>query len=267
MDTDSTASSAVSAHERIMIVGAGPAGLATACAYREHGGSAEGTLLGKENLILYQRPPLTKEFLRGELRAEKLPIEFEEWFAEHGIGLRPGCEAIAIDLDAVTMDVDGVTLHADRIVLATGSEPSRPALPGLEDPRVYTMRERPDSERIASTAAPGTRAVRNCSAGRRLRVEHWGDALGQGEIAGRVLAGQDAHWKDVPDFWSTIGRHTLKYAAWGDGHDSSRLEVGSGGAFTVWYSREGKLVGVLAHKCDEDYEHGRELIQAGESPP
>jgi 3-phenylpropionate/trans-cinnamate dioxygenase ferredoxin reductase component len=116
-------------------------------------------------------------------------------------------------------------------------------------------------------AAGDVAYAHNRTAGRRLRVEHWGDALGQGEVAGRVLAGEDVDWDDVPGFWSSIGPHTIKYAAWGDGHESSRLEEHPGGAFTVWYSRHGQLVGVLTHERDEDYEHGRELIAAGESPP
>ena len=62
-------------------------------------------------------------------------------------------------------------------------------------------------------------------------------------------------------------KHTLKYAAWGDGYDSSRIEEHTGGAFTVWYSHRGKLVGVLPHDREEDYEYGRRLIAAGESPP
>jgi NADPH-dependent 2,4-dienoyl-CoA reductase/sulfur reductase-like enzyme len=103
----------------------------------------------------------------------------------------------------------------------------------------------------------------NARAGRHLRVEHWGDALGQGEVAGRVLAGEATAWDSVPGFWSTIGEHTLKYAAWGDGHDDARFEQHDDGAFTVWYSREGTLVGVLTHERDKDYERGRELIGAG----
>ncbi|HEY2536347.1 MAG TPA: FAD-dependent oxidoreductase [Solirubrobacteraceae bacterium] len=381
---------------RIVIVGAGPAGLATARAYREAGGAAEVTMLGKETLIPYRRPPLTKEFLRGELDAGELPIEEPGWFEEHDIQLRLGCEVTAIDLSTGAVHADGHAIRADAIVLATGAEPSRPDLPGLDDPRVQTMRERPDSERIASQAKPGTRTIvlgtgfigcelaaslaltgahvtlvgqepapqqqrlgaevaeriahwltdlgvtlrmgvevsavhngrivalnqgdpieadnvvlgmgvrprselaeqagltivkgailtdmqmrahervlavgdvayaHNRRAGRRLRVEHWGDALGQGEIAGRVLAGVDARWQDVPGFWSTIGEHTLKYAAWGDGHDKCRLDEHPDGAFTVWYSHHDKLVGALTHNRDEDYEHAQQLIAVGASAP
>jgi 3-phenylpropionate/trans-cinnamate dioxygenase ferredoxin reductase component len=382
----------MSAPERIVIVGAGPAGLAVARAYRAHGGAGQVMLLGAEAHPPYERPPLTKELLRGELRADELPIESPDWFAENAVELRLDCAASAIDPASGTVAVPGQTLRADAIVLATGSEPLRPELPGLQDPSVLTIRERTDSERIAALATPGTRVLvlgtgfigcelaaslamsgalvtligqeqapqrqrlgdaaaariagwlqaigvtleldaqasavvggravhleggkqiegdlvllgmgvqprgelaeaaglrvvdgailtdshmrahervlavgdvayaHNAAAGRRLRVEHWGDALGQGEIAGRVLAGEDASWRDVPGFWSTIGRHTLKHAAWGDGHDACELVEHPGGAFTVWYSREGELVGVLTHERDEDYERGRQLIAAG----
>ena len=116
-------------------------------------------MLGKETLIPYSRPPLTKEFLRGELDASELPIEEPSWFDEHDIQLRLGYEVTAIDPSTGAVHADGYALRADAIVLATGAEPSAPDLPGLDDPRVQTMRERPDSERIASQAKPGTHTI------------------------------------------------------------------------------------------------------------
>jgi 3-phenylpropionate/trans-cinnamate dioxygenase ferredoxin reductase subunit len=67
----------------------------------------------------------------------------------------------------------------------------------------------------------------------------------------------------VPGFWSTIGDHALKYAAWGDGFDDSRFEDHGEGPFTAWYGLNGKIVGVLTHDRDEDYERGSELIAEG----
>jgi 3-phenylpropionate/trans-cinnamate dioxygenase ferredoxin reductase subunit len=115
-------------------------------------------------------------------------------------------------------------------------------------------------------AAGDVAYARNVTAGRSLRVEHWGDALGQGEVAGRAAAGLSPEWTAVPGFWSTIGTRTLKYAAWGDGYDVATLEPGPEGSFAVWYERAGRPVGVLAHRRDESYKRGRERIAAARTP-
>jgi len=109
--------------------------------------------------------------------------------------------------------------------------------------------------------------ARHAIAARRIRVEHWGDALGHGEVAGRVLAGRTARWEEVPGFWTTIGERTLKFAGWGDGFDDVRVEDRGDGAFTVWYTRDGFVVGVLTHERDEDYESGRGRIARVEPAP
>ena len=104
----------------------------------------------------------------------------------------------------------------------------------------------------------------NAAAGRPLRVEHWGEALGHGAVAGAVLAGDAAEWDTAPGFWSVIGSHTLKHVAWGDGYRSSRVDVGADGAFTAWYADDrGTCVGVLTHDRDQDHELGRRLIESG----
>ena len=98
------------------------------------------------------------------------------------------------------------------------------------------------------TSAPGLFAVGdiaqayNESAGRHLDVEHWGDALEHGRIAGTVIAGGEAAWTMAPGFWSTIGDKTIKYWAWGDGWDEVSFDE-SDDSFTVRYGKDGVLVG------------------------
>lgn len=101
----------------------------------------------------------------------------------------------------------------------------------------------------------------NQAAGRRLRVEHWGEALNMGEVAGKTIAGVEASWGVAPGFWSTIGEHTIKYVGWGDGWDQKRFEPGEEGGFVCSYGREGELVGIAAHRDDAAYERGRRLIE------
>ena len=73
--------------------------------------------------------------------------------------------------------------------------------------------------------------------------------------------GGEAKWDGVPGFWTTIGDATVKYHAWGDGYDRSRLLERDNG-FTVWYEANGIAVGVLTCNADDDYELGERLISA-----
>jgi NADPH-dependent 2,4-dienoyl-CoA reductase/sulfur reductase-like enzyme len=186
-----------------------------------------------------------------------------DWLREAGVTPILGAQVEAIEDARRVRVANHPLLVADLVLLATGVAPrgELAAAIGLElrdgaVPVDASMR----SESTFLSAAGDVAWALNRRAGRRLRVEHWGDALSQGELAGRALAGEEAEWDDVPGFWSTIGSRTLKYAAWGDGFDEDHLVDHSGGAFTVWYGRDGVVVGVLTHERDEDYESGRELI-------
>ncbi|MDX6653922.1 MAG: 3-phenylpropionate/trans-cinnamate dioxygenase ferredoxin reductase component, partial [Solirubrobacterales bacterium] len=94
--------------ERIVIVGGGPAAQAAAGAYREAGGSATMTILAREADPPYERPPLTKDFLRGEAGRGELQLVDRDWYQEHGIELRAGVEAAELDLGAAEVrDAEG----------------------------------------------------------------------------------------------------------------------------------------------------------------
>lgn len=384
-------------HAALVVIGGGPAGLAAARGFRASGGRGDVVILAREPRLPYQRPPLSKDYLRGELDARELPLEPPEWFSTNEISVETGAGAVALDVEGrVVMTETQREVAFERCVLATGAVPQRPALPGADDPTVRTLRTVQDSdalrllepgdrvivvgsgfigceaaaslamqdvqvelvtdeevpqaarlgrevgERLAdwlreagvslrlgrpvAAIEPGARAIRledrerleasvvvlalgiepdialgreagleieegrlagdasgrtgaegvltagdvarlhNPTAGRRISVEHWGEALAQGEVAGRTAAGAEARWDVVPGFWSTIGSHTIKQAGWGDGHDDIRVRD-AGCGWTAWYGREGRCVGVLACSRDEDYEGGRELVAAGAPLP
>lgn len=157
---------------------------------------------------------------------------------------------------------NGVTLEGDLVLAATGVAPQSriAAEAGLptRDSRVLV-----DSG--MATPAPGVYAAgdvalaRHRVAGRQVATEHWRDAADQGAVAGARAAGQDANWDGIPGFSTTIGNATLRYHAWGDGYQRSRM-VDHGDGFTVWYDSGNTVVGVLTHNADDDYELGERLI-------
>jgi NADPH-dependent 2,4-dienoyl-CoA reductase/sulfur reductase-like enzyme len=389
--------------DRIVIVGGGPGGFSTARAYRQAGGRGQVILISAESYPPYNRPPLTKEYLRDEIERDQLPIESAEWFEENNVELRLATTVKSLDRDRRVVETEDGEVPYDSLVLATGSEPIRIPIPGADDPEILVMRTIENSERLKSRVGEGSRAVvvgsgfigceaaaslslrgaevtlisleegpqrerlgedvseriegwlegygvklylgtrvegierknggfqitveggetvvagtvlfgtgveprtrlaeeagleieeggivtdssmrtsapgifavgdivfaMNESAGSRQKVEHWGDALEHGRIAGTVLAGGEAVWTMAPGFWSTIGDKTLKYWAWSRGWDEAKFENKDGAegeAFTVWYGKEGVTVGVLAHNADEDYEEGRALIEQGAPLP
>jgi NAD(P)H-nitrite reductase large subunit len=378
--------------DAVLIVGGGPAAHAAAGAYREAGGAGRLRILAGEPEWPYERPPLTKEFLRGETGRGEILLDHADWYRQHGIEVELGCEVAELDLEAgAARDVEGRAFGFERVLLATGSRPLIPDIPGADGADVRTVRTIADSEGLrgfaerpvlvvgsgfvgceaaASLGMLGTEVAmattesgpqverlgaeasariagwleaagvellpaaelvgiattdsgslasfadgrereaaavvlalgverndglaaaaglevdegvavdssmvsadprllaagdvawaENGAAGRRLRVEHWGEALAMGEVAGRTLAGVDAAWDSAPGFWSQIGGHALKYVGWGEGFDQVRFEAGEGESFVARYGREGELVGVLTHEDDEAYEEGQKQVE------
>ena len=388
MPTDSAPYS----HAGLLVVGGGPAALEAARSYRAHDGRGRVLLLSADQHPPYQRPPLSKDYLRGESEEVDLPLEDEEFYRDQEIEVHLGTRVVGLDADGhQVITEDGRTLTYDACVLAVGSVPSPLPVPGGDHPDVRLLRsrthasqlreaasaatsvivigsgfigceaacsvakggrevvmvsqeERPQQSRLGPeaasriagwlhedgvrvlggvevtaiegghtvhlkegpsltadlvlvaagvhqdtgwiedagvkcdgglvltdssmrTSAPDVYAAgdialaHNDAAGRQLKVEHWGDAVRMGEVAGATAAGADESWAQAPGFWSEIGDRTLKYSAWGDGHDETRLVTHDGDAFTVWFGRDGTLVGVLTHGHDDDYERGGRLVE------
>ncbi|MEU0847493.1 FAD-dependent oxidoreductase [Streptomyces flaveolus] len=136
------------AERRVVIVGAGMAGVQTAVALREQGFTGTVTLIGAEPHQPYDRPPLSKAVLLGTAEGSAFDVDFEAL----GIELRLGREALGLRPDAHVLDTSAGPVPYDVLVVATGAEPVR--LPGAEGvPGVHLLRTLDDAERLRPVLA------------------------------------------------------------------------------------------------------------------
>jgi len=368
----------------LIVVGSGPAGVAAAESFREHNTSGRVRILTTDRDLPYARPPLSKEYLRGQ--TDDVGLHPQQWFDDKTIELVHNTTVDGLDLAERSVRAGDRRFRYDTLILACGAAPVAPPMPGGARARLMrsladaaALREAakdastavvigagfigceaaaslalrgmsvtlvapetlPQEARLGSAAAErlrelviqaGARYVggvvveeindvglrldngvtidcdlilaatgvtpqhrlaadagldvrdsrivvdthmststkgvyaagdvalaRHAVAGRHLAIEHWQDATDQGAIAGTSAAGKRATWDGVPGFWSTIGEATIKYHAWGDGYQRSRMLSHPDG-FTVWYEADDAVVGVLTHNADDDYDLGQRLI-------
>ena len=144
----------------VIVIGAGQAGASVVARLRALGHADDITLIGDEPSPPYQRPPLSKAYLLGEMEEERLWLRGPEFYAEHAITLRTGEPVSAIDPLVKSVTIGADTLSYDSLVLTTGSEPRQlnPAIGGgLAG--VFTVRTLADVDRMKAEFTPGRRLV------------------------------------------------------------------------------------------------------------
>src|SRR5579872_1200435 len=115
----------------VVIVGAGHAGGTAAALLRQYGFAGPITMIGEEPLAPYQRPPLSKAWLKGEADAESLMLKPESFYVEQSIDLRLDVRAAGIDRSAKIVRLEGgQSVGYDILILATGARARRLTLPG-----------------------------------------------------------------------------------------------------------------------------------------
>lgn len=145
---------------RVVIVGAGQAGAALAAKLRALGHQGEIVMLGDEPAPPYQRPPLSKAYLLGEMEEDRLWLRAPEFWAEQTVELRLGQAVTAIDPTAKTVTVGGEALEYDHLALTTGSTPRRlPAAIGGELQGVYTVRTLADVDAMRAEFVAGRKVI------------------------------------------------------------------------------------------------------------
>jgi 3-phenylpropionate/trans-cinnamate dioxygenase ferredoxin reductase subunit len=142
-----------------LVVGAGQAALTFAQSLRERGYGGRIVIAGDEPFAPYQRPPLSKKFLAGEIGEDRLELKPAAFYGAQTIELRLGLRITSIDRARREAHHAGGTIAYDRLVLATGSRPRAVLVPGAQLPGVEMLRGIEDVHRLRALIAPGKRAV------------------------------------------------------------------------------------------------------------
>ena len=144
----------------IIIVGGGQAGAQAVDTLRREGFTGRLVLVSDEELLPYQRPPLSKKFLSGEMAAERLLFRHRAFYDEHAVELKLGARAIGIQRGAQKVALSsGEELPYDRLLLCLGAIPRRLTCPGGDLPGVHYLRNVGDAAAIQGGLKPGARVV------------------------------------------------------------------------------------------------------------
>lgn len=146
--------------QRYVIVGASLAGATAAITLREVGFDGTVTLIGAEQEPPYERPPLSKGYLRGEVPFDKALVRPAAFYAEHGIQTMFGMRATRIDASARFVELeDHRRVSFDALLIATGGRNRRVSIPGGDLEGIYSLRTVQDADRIRAEMTAGRRAI------------------------------------------------------------------------------------------------------------
>ncbi|MEM6534403.1 MAG: FAD-dependent oxidoreductase [Pseudomonadota bacterium] len=179
--------------ENVVIIGGGQAAAQACASLRQFGFEGKITLIGDEAALPYQRPPLSKAYMKGELAEERLFFKPEVWYEDNGVDLVLSTRAIRIDRDAREVAIEhGGRVPYDALIIATGSRPRPLPLPGADLTNVHDLRTLADVERIRPQMMDGQKLVIVGAGYIGLEAAAVANALGLDvtvlEMADRVLA-------------------------------------------------------------------------------
>ncbi|HEX3951129.1 MAG TPA: FAD-dependent oxidoreductase [Steroidobacteraceae bacterium] len=176
----------------ILILGGGQAGAQAIDTLRREGFKGRLVLVGDEDSLPYQRPPLSKKFLSGEMAAERLLFRHRAFYDEHAVELKLGTRAIAVQPETRRVVLSsGEELRYDRLLLCLGAIPRRLSCPGADLRGVHYLRTAGDAAEIRAGLAPGARVV--IIGGGYIGLETAATARGMGcavtvlEMADRIM--------------------------------------------------------------------------------
>ena len=223
-----------SSNPRVVIVGAGHAGGTAAALLRQYGFSGAISLVGEEPIPPYQRPPLSKAWLKGEADADSLALKPLEFYGENGIDFRAGTRAVSLDRVGKSVALsDGSTLGYDALILATGARAIKLPIPGADLAGVVELRTAADAEVLKAALQPGVRVAVVGGGYIGLEAAASARALGAAVVVlereGRILA------RVACETLSTFFQHY---------HEAKGVAFELGASAVEFAGRDGKVTGV-----------------------
>lgn len=222
----------------VVIIGGGHGGSQVAASLRSEGYEGPITLISDEGDIPYQRPPLSKTYLKEPERGLQ-ELRPEAFYTEHQVDLRLNTRATAIDRDKRTVSLaDGGTVGFEYLVLAVGSRPRVPPIPGVDLAGVFTLRDAADTRRIHDAFLNAQSVVVIGGGFIGLEIAATARSLGRtvtvveatDRLMGRAVAPEiSAHFLHLHREWgSTVLLNTLAAGIVGKDGKVQAVEVGSG---------------------------------------
>lgn len=237
---------------KVLIIGAGHAGGSVAAFLRQYGHEGPIVLAGEEDAPPYQRPPLSKAWLKGEADLEALLLRPLTFYAEQDIDFRGSMVAVAVDPAAKTVAFhDGSSETYEILVLATGSTARKLPVPGGDHPDLLELRTMKDAERLKAVLGPG----------KRLAVVGGGYVGLEAAASARALGAEAVVIERAPRVLARVASETLStyFTAQHRAHgvdiltDAEVVAVARDGvslAYGSVVSADAVLVGVGALACD-----------------
>ncbi|MEL7016043.1 MAG: FAD-dependent oxidoreductase [Pseudomonadota bacterium] len=146
------------AHSDIIVIGGGQAGAQAIASLRQYGNDQTITLIGDEPVSPYQRPPLSKAYMKGGFAEERLFLKPADWYRDQKISYMLGNRAVAIDRDARTVALaDGKKISYSTLIISTGARPRPLPIAGADGPFVFDLRTLGDVKAIKPHMKPGQR--------------------------------------------------------------------------------------------------------------
>ncbi len=218
----------------VVIIGAGHAGGTLAALLRQYGHSGPITLVGDEPIPPYQRPPLSKAWLKGEADASSLALRPLAFYAEEKIDFRPNVRAVKLERSARKVKLsDGAELDYDFLVLATGARAIALPIPGADLEGVLFLRTAADAEALKTAIGPGT----------RLAVVGGGYIGLEVAASGRALCADVVVLEREPRLLARVATEVLS-SFFRDYHEKRGVTFELGASVTGFEGADGRVTGV-----------------------